>query len=102
MPAPIRITKPVGPDENPPSMNLRFRGKNQIPFFDFRKIALAQFNTDATSLAILLVLDFVKEQKEFPHSTRSRRLAQQAMALGGDKTSAGSADKKGASPRRQK
>lgn len=83
MPAPIKIKKPVGPGENPPSLNLRFRGKNQKPMFDFRDIALKEFDTDATSLGVLLVLDFVKEHKEFPNSNRSRRL-QTALRLVGD------------------
>jgi len=104
MPAPIKIVKPVGPGKNPPSLNLRFRGKNQIPFFAFREIALKEYGTDATSLGLLLVLDLVKEHKDFPNSNRARRLKQMVLQLGpvSDKSVGGSADKKGAAQGRKK
>lgn len=81
MPAPIKITGPVGPNDPPPGIYLRFRKAEQVQFFKFRKIAAANFDTDATSLGKLLVLDFVREFAEFPNSTRVRRLVQEVLKL---------------------
>lgn len=88
MAAPIKITRPVAPGGKYPKLKVEFRGADQAPFFSFRRIALANFNSDATSLARRLILDFEKEYKEFPNSNRVRRL-QQMLNLDLDKKESG-------------
>ncbi len=67
------------------SLNVTFRGKEQLGFFDFRRIAEGEpFNMDATSFARLVLLDFVREWgAKIPGSKVRRERFQQLIITEG-------------------
>lgn len=96
----VLINVPVAPGAKyAPTVRVEFRGADQIPFFGFRKIARERYEIDATKLARLLILDFVREYKEYAQNPRAVRIEQLAMAL---KPEPAEPEAKGAKPRKGK
>lgn len=92
MAAPIKIKKPVRKGEgNRPAINVLFKGEEeQRAFFAFRMFAESPpFVMDATRLARLLIMDFVREQKLKSSPARSARLQQEIVKQAIKKAKAG-------------
>lgn len=96
MAAPIKFKRPVGKDaETQPAIRVDCRGKRQNMYMKMRQIAVDVFATKQSTLAAMVLEDFVKEYETNPTGARVKRIMQVSMELKfPDKVSG----KKGASP----
>jgi hypothetical protein len=82
MAAPIKFKKAVGKDaETQPAIRVDCRGARQTMYLRLRKIAEETYMTRQSTLAAMILEDFVKEYDSNQANPRAKRVMQMALGM---------------------
>ncbi len=82
MAAPIKFKRAVGKDaETQPAIRVDCRGARQKMYLRLREIAVDTYMTKQSTLAALILEDFVKEYDSNQANTRAKRVMQMTLGM---------------------